>query len=105
MNNGILAARTQEALAAIENETRRLGGELTLTPSRGDAAHRQLHMLEAIVTALAGIEQPAAPKGEYVALDGVPADAADAGGDVTEGAAPAPRKAAKGRPAKAAEGL
>lgn len=94
MNNGILAARTQEALAAIENETRRLGGELTLTPTRGDAAHRQLHTLEAIVAALAGIEQPAAPKGEYVALDGVPADAA-----------PAPRKAAKGRPAKAAEGL
>lgn len=55
MNHGILAARAATALADIERETRRLGGELTITPSRGDAAHRQLHTLEAIAVALAGI--------------------------------------------------
>lgn len=46
MNQGILSARTQSALTAIEAETQRLGGQLTIAPSRGDAAHRQLHMLE-----------------------------------------------------------
>jgi hypothetical protein len=55
MNNGILAARTKEALAAIERETRRLGGDLTIRPVRGDAAHQQLFTLEAVAAALAGI--------------------------------------------------
>ena len=55
MNQGILAARTQEAFASIENEVRRLGGDLTITTTRGDAAHRQLHTLEAIAAALGGI--------------------------------------------------
>ncbi|MBP8950264.1 MAG: hypothetical protein KBG73_15585 [Candidatus Promineofilum sp.] len=59
MNNGILAARTQEATAAIERETRRLGGELTIRPTRGDAAHQQLFTLETIAAALAGIGAPA----------------------------------------------
>ena len=59
MNQGILAARTQAALATIEAETQRLGGELTITPTRGDTATQQLHMLEAIATALAGIGAPA----------------------------------------------
>ena len=48
MNQGILAARTQRAFASIENEVRRLGGDLTITTTRGDAAHRQLHTLEAV---------------------------------------------------------
>lgn len=55
MNQGILAARTQRAFASIENEVRRLGGDLTITTTRGDAAHRQLHTLEAIAAALGGI--------------------------------------------------
>lgn len=59
MNATILAARTATALAAIEAETRRLGGDLTIAPVRGDAAHRQVHTLEAIATALAGIGEPA----------------------------------------------
>lgn len=62
MNQGILAARTQEAFASIENEVRRLGGDLTITTTRGDAAHRQLHTLEAIAAALGGIGgEPAGP--------------------------------------------
>ena len=64
MNQGILAARTQSALTAIEAETQRLGGELTITSTRGDAAHRQLHMLEAIATALAAIDAPIAIVGD-----------------------------------------
>lgn len=55
MNQGILAARTQQALDRIAQETQRLGGLLIIQPTRGDAAHRQLHMLEAIAEALAGI--------------------------------------------------
>lgn len=58
MNNGILAARTKEALTAIERETRRLGGDLTIRPVRGDAAHQQLFTLEAVVAALAEIPTP-----------------------------------------------
>lgn len=64
MNQGILAARTQSALTAIEAETQRLGGELTITSTRGDAAHRQLHMLEAIAQALAAIDAPIAIVGD-----------------------------------------
>lgn len=64
MNQGILAARTQAALVTIEAETQRLGGELTITPTRGDTAHQQLHMLEAIATALAAIDAPIAIVGD-----------------------------------------
>lgn len=60
MNASILAERTAKALAAIEAETRRLGGELTITPSRGDAAHRNLLTLEAIAAALGGVGNAAA---------------------------------------------
>ena len=63
MNQGILAARTQQALDRIAQETQRLGGLLIIQPTRGDAAHRQLHVLEAIVEALRGIENPPAPDG------------------------------------------
>lgn len=56
MNATILAERTAKAVARIEAETRRLGGELTLTPIRGDVAHQQLHTLEAIAAAMVGID-------------------------------------------------
>lgn len=82
MNQGILAARTQEALAAIESHTHRLGGVLSLQPVRGDLAHRHLHTLEAVATALAGIDGPGA---------GVTVE------HVTEDPAPARRKAASGK--------
>ena len=55
MNATILAARTATAIAEIEDQTRRLGGELSIKPARGDAAHRHLQMLEAVAAALAGI--------------------------------------------------
>lgn len=56
MNATILAERTAKAVARIEAETRRLGGELTLTPIRGDVVHQQLHTLEAIAAAMVGID-------------------------------------------------
>lgn len=56
MNATILAERMAKAVARIEAETRRLGGELTLTPIRGDVAHQQLHTLEAIAAAMVGID-------------------------------------------------
>lgn len=55
MNATILAERTARAIATIEAETRRLGGDLSIRPSRGDAAHRHLAVLEAVAEALAGI--------------------------------------------------
>ncbi len=58
MNATILAERTAKALAEIEAQTRRLGGDLTIAPGRGDAATRQLHTLEAIAAALGGIDAP-----------------------------------------------
>jgi hypothetical protein len=62
MNATILAERTAKAIAAVEAETRRLGGQLTLPSTRGDTAHRHLFMLEAIGAALAGIGgEPAGP--------------------------------------------
>lgn len=55
MNATILAERTAKATTAVEAETRRLGGQLTIPSTRGDAAHRHLFMLEAVAAALAGI--------------------------------------------------
>lgn len=58
MNATILADRTAKAVAAIEAETARLGGELSIQPTRGDMAHRHLHVLEAVAAALAEIQVP-----------------------------------------------
>jgi hypothetical protein len=86
MNRGILVARTQEAIEQIETHTRRLGGELAIRPTRGDAAHRQLFTLEAIAGALAGIDSPVVEPGAGVVVE-----------SVTEDPAPARRKAAGGK--------
>lgn len=61
MNASILAARMATAIATIEKETRRLGGDLTIAPGRGDVAHRQLSTVEAIAAALAAIDSPTTP--------------------------------------------
>lgn len=61
MNATILAERTAKAVAAIEAETARLGGELSIQPTRGDMAHRHLHVLEAVAAALAEIQVPDKP--------------------------------------------
>lgn len=55
MNATILAQRTAQAIATIEAETVRLGGELSIQPTRGDMAHRHLHVLEAVAAALSAI--------------------------------------------------
>lgn len=76
MNATILAERMAKAVAAIEAETRRLGGELTLTPVRGDVAHQQLHALEIIAGALAGIDTPTATAEDDVAEEEASPDSA-----------------------------
>lgn len=59
MNQTVLAERQAKAVQAIESETQRLGGELSLPAVRAkDSATAQVLLLEAIVAALAGIELP-----------------------------------------------
>lgn len=59
MNQTILVERQAKAIAAIESETKRLGGELSLPAVRAkDSAAGQVLLLEAIAEALAGIELP-----------------------------------------------
>ena len=55
MNASILAARTATAIADIEAQVQRLGGELAVPSPRGDAAVQRLQTLEGIAAALAGI--------------------------------------------------
>lgn len=55
MNASILAARTATAIADIEAQVQRLGGELVVPAPRGDAAVQRLQTLEGIAAALAGI--------------------------------------------------
>lgn len=67
MNRGILAARTDTAIARIAAETARLGGLLVVPDGRvPDNDHRNLFLLEAIAEALTAIRQqelaPAEPE-------------------------------------------
>lgn len=66
MNATILAARTATAIADIEAQVQRLGGELTVPAPRGDAAVQRLQTLEGIAAALAGIADKSAKVDEPV---------------------------------------
>ncbi len=72
MNASIQATRLAIAIQNIEEQVKRLGGEVKLPSGRGDVATKQVLTLEAIASALGAIElpepQPAAkaakPKGK-----------------------------------------
>ncbi len=58
MRATILAARTETAIERVAAETARLGGEFVRPAVKGDAEHRQVILLEAIVEALSAIASP-----------------------------------------------
>ena len=59
MRATILAARTETAMERIAAETARLGGTFVRPAVRGDAEHRQVILLEAIVEGLGTSPSPA----------------------------------------------